>query len=272
MKFPVALQLYSVRNEAEKDFEATLFKVGKMGYDGVEYAGLHGYSAEKVAAMTANAGLTPLSAHVPIDALCADPEGQIALYKAVGCRYIAVPYLMPERRPGTPGFEKTIEDIRIIGAEAKKQGIILLYHNHDFEFDKVGDMYALDMLYSKVGAELLQTELDTCWVNVGGEDPAEYIRKYKGRAPVVHLKDFYMTSRDGGALYELIGVESEGKKADRSSFEFRAVGSGVQNIPGIIAAAEYSGSRWLVVEQDEPSQGHTPLECAEISIKYLRSL
>lgn len=39
-KFPVALQLYSVRDDLEKDFIGTLKQVKALGYDGVEFAGL----------------------------------------------------------------------------------------------------------------------------------------------------------------------------------------------------------------------------------------
>ena len=93
------------------------------------------------------------------------------------------PYLTEEYRPGTPGFQKTLDGARLLGETAKKLGMTLLYHNHDFEFVKIGGKYALDVLYDTVPADLLQTELDTCWVNVGGEDPSAYVRKYAGRAP-----------------------------------------------------------------------------------------
>ena len=67
-----------------------------------------------------------------------------------------------------------------------------LYHNHDFEFVKMPNgQYALDYIYTEIPADLLQTELDICWVKVAGEEPVDYIKKYAGRAPVVHLKDFY---------------------------------------------------------------------------------
>jgi 23S rRNA (adenine2503-C2)-methyltransferase len=98
-----------------------------------------------------------------------------------------------------------------IGKVCKANGITLLYHNHDFEFEKTEDgEYVLDALYSEIGPDLLATEIDTCWVNVGGEVPADYIRKYSGRAPIVHLKDFYGERSEN--MYELIGIKSEAPK------------------------------------------------------------
>ena len=48
IKFPIALQLYTVREDMKNDFEGTLKKVKEMGYDGVEFAGLFGNTPEQV--------------------------------------------------------------------------------------------------------------------------------------------------------------------------------------------------------------------------------
>lgn len=273
MKFPVALQVYSVRDFAEKDLEGTFRQIKEMGYDGVELAGLYGYSYAEVKAAAEKAGLTPISAHVPLADMLADPDGVLAGYASIGCKYVAVPYLPEELRPGTDRFAQTVEDIRMLAGVAKEKGMTMLYHNHDFEFQKIDGEYALDMLYRVIPADLLQTEIDTCWVNVAGEDPAAYIRKYAGRAPVVHLKDFYMSDRDAesdGPFYELIGID---KKAEgQSIFEFRPVGYGMQDFPEILKAAEEAGSSWVVVEQDQPSMEKNSLECAKMSREYLKKL
>lgn len=268
-KFPVGIQVYSVRDFAEKDLKGTLVALKEMGYDGVEFAGLYGYAPEDVKAMVEEIGLTPISAHVPIDDLLADIPAEIAKYKLIGCQYIAIPWLGEERRPGHPRYEETLNDIVEIGKEAKKQGITLLYHNHDFEFVRVdGGDYALDVMYANIPADLLQTELDTCWVNVGGEDPAAYVRKYSGRAPIVHLKDFVGEKSEN--MYELIGDDKAVAKP--SSFGLRPVGSGKQDFPAIIAASEQAGTYWLIVEQDSPSGGMTSMECAKVSRDYLKSI
>ncbi len=269
MSFPIALQLYSVRKDVEADFRGTLEKVKALGYDGVEFAGLFGHTADEVKTMCEEIGLVPISAHVPYVDMLADAEGVLGTYAAIGCRYVVVPYLGTEHRPGTDAFPEVIENIKMIGAVAKRLGMTLLYHNHDFEFLKLDGKYALDVLYDEVPAELLQTELDTCWVNVGGENPAAYIRKYAGRAPVVHLKDFFGEKSDD--MYELIGIKATAPKRP-SNFEFRPVGAGLQNFPEIIKASAEAGAEWLVVEQDNPSMDLSPLECAAKSREYLKSI
>ena len=269
---PVAVQVYSVRDDAERDFKGTMQKIKDMGYDGVELAGLYGMKPAEVKAILEEVGLVPLSAHVPFQELEADIEGTVAQYKEIGMQYIAIPYLMEEDRPGTEKFLKNIETFKKIGEACKKVGITLLYHNHDFEFQKIDGEYGLDILYKRVPADLLQTELDTCWVNVGGEEPAAYIEKYAGRAPVVHLKDFVMPGKKPAKLYALIGIDDEQQAEEGGAFEMRPVGYGAQDFPAILAAAEKAGTEWVVVEQDEPTKGLTPMECAEKSIGYLKSI
>ena len=271
MALPVAVQVYSVRDDAKADLRATLTKIKEMGYDGVEFAGLYDHTGDEVRAMLDEVGLVAVSAHVPFADMRKDPKGTLETYAKIGCKYIAVPYLVEADRPGIGDFDKTVADVEMIGKAAKELGIQLLYHNHDFEFIKIQGEYALDILYNEVPSEFLQTEIDTCWVNVGGENPAAYIEKYTGRAPVVHLKDF-VGSNNGGPLYKLIGIDEEETEAKEQTFEFRPVGYGVQDFKAILASAEKAGASWVVVEQDNPSMDKTPLECAKMSIEYLNGI
>ncbi|WP_229408187.1 sugar phosphate isomerase/epimerase family protein [Massiliimalia timonensis] len=267
-KLPVGLQVYSVRDDAEKDFLGTMKKIKEIGYDFVELAGLYGQTAEEVKAALEEAGIPALSAHVPLAELEADVEKTVTDYAKIGCKYIAIPYLPEELRPNTPGFDKVMSLIPQIGEVCNKHGVTLLYHNHDFEFVKVADgRYALDYMYETIPAELLQTELDCCWVKVAGEEPAGYIKKYENRCPVVHLKDFYKEGNPEN-LYELIGIDPEEKKEDSGKFEFRPVGFGMQVMPEILEAAVANGAEYVVVEQDA-SVGRTPMEAVTMSKKYL---
>lgn len=267
--FPIALQLYSVRNEIQNDFLGTLKQVKALGYDGVEFAGLFDKSPKEIKDMLFETGLVPVSAHVPFKQMMENPE-ILRDYAEIGCRFVVIPYLEPDYRPGAEKFDVVIEGAKMLGAKARELGMTLGYHNHDFEFVKIDGEYALDILYREVSADLLETEIDTCWVNVGGENPAEYVLKYSGRATLVHLKDFTGTKTEN--MYSLIGIDSGDKKAETEKFEFRPVGYGKQDFPAILDAAKRAGAKWVIVEQDQPSLEKTPLECAEMSIKYLKSL
>ena len=274
MTLPVALQLYSVRDEMEKDFYKTIEYVKGLGYDGVEFAGMFDEDPAGIKKFCEKLGIVPVSAHVPYYDMLENTDEAIKPYAEIGCKYIAVPYLTEECRPGTPGFADTIKGIEKIAHATKKYGIQLLYHNHDFEFLKIDGKYALDILYDTINSDLLKTEIDTCWVNVGGENPSEYILKYSGRAPVVHLKDFYSKGKNNGKLYDLIGIddEKEEETKEENSFCFMPVGHGVQDMPSILAASVKAGAEWVVVEQDNPAPGENSLNSAKFSIEYLKNL
>lgn len=273
MKLPVAVQLYSVRDEMEKDFYGTIQQMKDLGYDGVEFAGLFGEDPEKIKAFCEEIGIVPISAHVPYYDMLENPEAVLSDYAKIGCKYVVVPYLTEECRPGTDGFAATVEGIRKIGESAKALGLQLLYHNHDFEFVTIDGEFALDVLYSSVSEDLLKTEIDTCWVNVAGVNPAEYVEKYSGRSPVVHLKDFKKSGDKLGKLYDLIGIDDEaGQEEEEDAFSFMPVGYGVQDIPAILAACENAGAQWVVIEQDSPAKGDTPLNSVKLSREYLKTL
>ena len=269
MSLPIALQLYSVRHEMKADLPATLAKVKEMGYDGVEFAGLFDRDPAELKALCKENGLVPISAHVPVKEMIDDADATFQKYATIGTRFVAIPSLPEEYRPGNEKFAEILEMIKGFGEVAKKYGITLLYHNHDFEFVKLEGTYGLDKIYEQVSADLLQTELDTCWVNVGGEDPAKFITKYTGRTPVVHLKDFIGEKTEN--MYELIGEKTTAAPKRPDGFEFRPVGLGKQDFPAILAAAKGAGAEWVVVEQDSPTMGLSELESAKKSIEYLKS-
>ena len=264
-KWPIALQVYSVRDDAAADFAGTMEKLKAMGYDGVELAGTYGMTAVECKKILDQVGLELVSAHVNIDLL--EDDAVLEDYAATGIKFVAIPWLVGPK--SAEELEAVIARIAKIGERVKAKGMQLLYHNHDFEFEKINGEYILDTYYSRIPAEYLQTELDTCWVNVGGEEPAGFVRKYTGRAPIVHLKDFAGSKSEN--MYALIGTDSA-KEDSAGKFEFRPVGYGRQDIPAILQAAEDADAGWVVVEQDSPSMGKTPMESVKMSIEYLKGI
>lgn len=248
----IAAQVYSVREEAEADFEGTMRELKKMGYDGVEPAGLYGHSAAQIRRWLDEAGLVAPSAHVPFQAFMDDADQTIADYQTIGCKYIGIPSLPMERHYGGEKYAETVEFLRELALRLKATNQVLMYHNHQFEFAKSDKgTYVLDELYAALSPDELETEFDTGWVKAAGVDPVEYLKKYAGRSPVVHMKDF---------------VRNEEGKA-----ELVALGDGVNDIRGIAEQSVRSGADWLVIEQDDHLYG-SPMEDMKKSIEYLRSL
>ena len=266
-KIPIGYQIYSARVDASKDLEGVLKSLKALGYDGVEFAGFFGRDPKELKKMMDDNGLIPVSNHCAVSLIEEDMFGAIAQHQAQGCRYVAVPYLEEARRPGTPGFADVLRLIYQFGGLCSEAGMQLLYHNHDFEFKEISGMYGLDFLYAALPPCRLKAEIDVCWVKYSGVDPAAYLRKYAGRVPIVHLKD-YVGGNGTGTPYALIG---QAKEADATAFEFRPFGYGCQDVKTVVEAGIEAGAEWFVVEQDQ-WYDRTPMEAAKMSIGTLREL
>lgn len=269
----IGLQLYSVRDDMAQDMYAALKKVKEIGYDYVEFAGYFDHSAEEVRSMLDEVGLTCISVHQAYSLFLEEGQKAVDYLKTIGAKYAAIPWMAAEDHKGCDHYDQVIADITKVAKLLKDNGIQLLYHNHDFEFQKYEDKFLLDWLYESVSEDLLKTEVDTCWVKYAGYDPCEYLKKYTGRSPVVHLKDFTCKRFAGGPAYALIDENGNEIKTTRedNGFAFRPVGMGLQDFPAILKAAEEAGAEYAIVEQDA-SPDRPPMEAARLSREYLKKI
>ena len=247
--FPIAMQVYSVRDAAEADFVQAMKDLKAMGYDGVELAGTYGMTAVQIKAILDEIGLTLVSAHVGADLMWDD--ALMADYAATGMQYIAIPWF---HKPTDPAFlADNIAKIRELGERCRSFGLQMGYHNHDFELETVPEdgRRALEAYYEEIPADVLKTQLDLAWVKAGGVDPAAFLRRFPDRAPTVHMKDYAGT----------FGADD---------FALCPVGYGCQDVPALLAAAREVGTQWVIVEQDRASAGKTQMECAAMSAAYLK--
>ena len=269
--FKIGLQLYSVRGDMEKDFYGTLKAVKEAGYDYVEFAGYYGKSAEEVKAILDELGLTCISVHQGPDLFLEKGQEAVDYLKTIGAKYSAVPWYGIENY--TDGkFDETIEKFRKVGELLKANGIQLTYHNHDFEFNYLDGEFILEKIYEAL-PDLIEGEVDTCWVRYAGVDPVEFLDKYSGKMHTVHLKDFVCNKLASGPVYALIddsGKAGQGSKAD-NGFEFRPLGMGMMDFPAILEACDRGNIEHVIVEQDE-SKDRPALEAIKISRDYLKSL
>jgi len=270
-QFKIGVQLYSVRGDMANDFEGTLRKIAEMGYEYVEFAGYFGKTSEEIKSILDQYGLKCVSVHQGLDFFKTDPEKAVAFLKGFGVKYVVIPWY-DKSKLKDDAWEETKALFNRASALLSENGMQLLYHNHDFEFEKLPDgRYIHTRIMSEVTG--IDPELDTCWVHYAGIDPVKKIMEFKGRAEIVHLKDFYCKTLGGGPVYALIGTDGKelsGSREERG-FEFRPLGMGLQNMPEILKACEDAGSEYLIVEQDQ-SVGRTPMEAIAISRAYLKSL
>ena len=263
MALPIALQLYSVRYDLAEDYFGTLKKVKEMGYDGVELSGLGEKDPLEVKKMLSELDLSLTSSHAPADELMRD--GEFERYAALGCKYVVMGMRFHGDDKETAEY---IETIRTLSEKAHAAGITLQYHNHDFEFLLYKGKYILDTIYEELSPDKLLAQIDTCWVKFAGIDPCEYMMKYKGRIPLLHLKDF-IGGKGEDDPYDLIG-QAEVKNR-RTSFKFVPIGQGCQDIPAILDTAKKTDVKWVIVEQDK-SEDRPPIEAVKMSLDYLRNL
>jgi sugar phosphate isomerase/epimerase len=230
MKFPIALQLYSVRGDLSADFEGTLKRVKDMGYDGIEFAGLFGKTAAQVKEMCKTIGLIPVSAHVPFVDMINDPS-ILKTYAEIGCEYVVIPYLTDEYRPGQKKFQEVIEGAKILGEQANALGLKLAYHNHDFDLKLFGDKSILDRML-ELDSDLLWFIPDVAWLHIAGEKPEDYLKKMQGRVKVLHFKDY--------------NPDPEGEHP----WAFTELGKGVVDLNACYETAKEMGIPYIMFEQD----------------------
>ena len=246
-QIPVALQLYTVRDVAAEDFVGTVRQVADMGYAGVELAGeTGGMSPAELKSFLDDLGLKRAGSHTGLDLLEGDLQKVIDDNLAVGNPWVVCPWMPEERRQDADGWRKAAEALTEIGGKVKAAGLQLCYHNHSFEFEQFEGQTGFDIFYEAADPELVMAEIDTYWVQHGGEDPAATIRRFAGRCPLVHLKDM----------------------TDDPEPTFTEVGNGILDFQAIFAASVEAGADWYIVEQDRcdgPS-----IESARISLENLK--
>ena len=272
-KFKVGIQLYGVRNSLKADFEGTIKAIAEMGYEYVEFAGYYDKSAEEIKQILAKYNLKCISVHQTIDFFDKDPIEKCEFLKAFGVKYNVIPWYDKAKLVGDE-MSETLEKFKNAAQLLKNNGMMLGYHNHDFEFTRDNGKYIHDRIFESIDADKIVPELDTCWVRYAGLDPVDYIRKYKGRVEIVHLKDFVCNSFAGGPVYDLIdadGKDSGKKPASReeNGFKFRPLGAGLQDFDAILSACDECGTELVIVEQDQ-TYDITELEAAKISREFLR--
>lgn len=241
--YPVAVQLYSVREAAQEDFPGTLSRIADMGYAGVEPAGLHGFEAAEVRRMLDDLGMKACSTH-----------GDVPSAENLGEIVTTAQALGYDMHISGPGFWNEVKDRDEVlrwaeklqqGAELlKAEGLRYSLHNHEYEFDRALDGRTPHELLVENAPDAC-FEIDTYWVAVGGKDPAETIRNLGPRAPFLHIKDGPM-NKDEAML---------------------AVGDGKMDWAPIMDVADAGSTEWLVVELDRCDTDM--FEAVDRSLKHL---
>jgi len=248
-RIPIALQLYSVRHEAERGLAATLQAVADMGYDGVEFAGFYGHSAQDVRAMADAAGLTIVGNHTRYTDLQEDTLAEtIAFNKVLGSVSMVVPGLPAECRETRADWLETAAWFSALAQKLAPEGFFTGYHNHWVEFQPLDGELPWETLYNNTDSAVTM-QLDLGNAMHGGGDPIKYLKMYPGRSRTIHLKEW--SPDDAGAI----------------------IGQGVVPWEEVFSLCETTGNtEWYIVENEGDPAKMPQLERANACIDALKAM
>ena len=253
----VGVQLYTVRDAMQKDFEGTLAKVAAIGYKEVEFAGYFDRSPQDIRQLLSRNGLTSPSAHIDYANLTGDAWTKaIAAAKTIGHEYLINAWVDESVRKEPGSWQRIAETYNRAGEISKKAGIQFAYHNHNFEFEPVGGKLPYDFLLETCDPKLVQMEMDLCWIASAGKDPVEYFRRYPGRFPLVHVKGLSKKPAQGAATPIAQVLPDITEVGHNDIIDWKR----------IFAHAKEAGIRHYFVEHDVPKD---PFESLKTSYEYV---
>jgi len=232
----LAFNSYTVREmlAGPQDIKSTFERLRGSGYEAVELDLDRLFPLMDVAELKDildDIGMTAFSAHTKFENLEREFSRSVSNFKTLGLEYVVVPTLPGERFcKDEQGWLTGTVMLASIGKKLSREGIKFAYHNHSKEFEKFGSKRAMEIVFDEENWSDYLVEIDTCWVQHAGADPAQWIRKYNGRVPLIHVKDL--------GIIENKPVTME-------------VGNGNMNWSYILDASRISGVEWYIVEQDD---------------------
>src|SRR5271165_6858526 len=259
---PLAVQLYTVRSVIGSAADDVLRRISEIGYKELETIGQN--NLDTMAPMLTKYGLRPVSTHMDSSVvinLKTDDKSPADLMKAIetakkhGVQYLVFPYVPPGNRGNADGYRALCDKMNHAGDLIHAAGLTFCYHNHAFEFGGAPGERPIDIFNQRLDKKLVHFELDLFWVSVAGQDPVATLNQYKGRVPLVHLKD---KKKDAPVMYD--------ERVSKDTYQ--EVGSGSLDFPAILRTAESVGVKHYIVEQDQTPGD--PVDSLKKSYEYLR--
>lgn len=252
----VGIQLYMMRDEMKRDPVNTLKQLGKLGYTQIEsYNGdkgvFWGYTGKEFKRIAGDSGLTLISTHYEGDSK--GYEKTAAEAAEIGMKYLIYPWKGPQK--SIEDFKKIANEFNGYGAICKKHGIKFAYHPHDYAYKKIDGEIPLDVLLKNTDPALVDFQMDFYYAVTEGQDPAAYLKKYKPRFRLSHLRD---------VMKERLPAGSDEESACD-------LGQGIMNYSSLLALAIKNGMQYFFVEQSRLFQ-ETAMQSAQYNASYLKKL
>ena len=244
---PIAVQLYSIREDCNRDLAGSLRAVADMGYEGVETAGFAGRTVAEFAAAVADAGLRVEGAHVGIDSILPDQLDRTLLdYAVLDCRRLIVPWIGGPWTDGLDGFKRFVAAMNIAGERLAREGVELGYHNHEFEFLYGPGGFFPICVMDEGFTSTVKFQFDMGLAYAAGADGIALAKAHVGRICSIHAKPF--------------------AKADPAAY----LCEDDVNWRAVVDASVAAGADWVVVEHE--NYGAAPIECIRRDLANLRAV
>ena len=237
-----------IGKELKGDWKAVLRETVKYGYTEIELGRYMGESATTFLKDCKEIGIRPVAGGVTFSKNMDEVNKSLDSLNEMDLKYAVVYW------PWLVSGPFKLEDCKIsaemlnrIGEVCKKKDLVLCWHNHNKEFTAMEKGLPFDYLMNNTDKSLVKCELDIYWVQKGGADPVNVLKKYKGRYPILHVKDM-----------------APGPEQD-----FTCPGSGIIDFPSVFSESADQGIMHYYVERDNVVDG---LECLRTSADYLKNV
>lgn len=258
----IGVQLYTVRDDMQKDPLNTLKKIADIGYSHVECAGyrngtFYGKQKSEFKKILSDLGLKMHSGHAMTG--FGMPQGTYSMTYEwekycedaafLGQNYIVSAYFLENERKTLDDYKRHAELFTKCALIAKNHGLTFCHHNHDFEFIPIDGVVPYDIFIKETDATLVKFELDLYWTQKANVNTDKLISENPDRFPLFHIKDM-----------------------DNSPAQsFTEVGNGIIDWGKVFKLGKTAGMKLFFVEQDV-CKNMKPLESIEVSYKYLSNL
>lgn len=253
----IGAQLYTLRNSCKTtdDLRETIKRVADMGYTAVQLSGVCDYDPEWMRELLDECGLIAPLTHFSYSRVMNDTDATIEFHRVFGARYIGIGSIPNFKKSGCDleKYEQFMAEAIPAAKKIKEAGMKFMYHNHNMEFMRMPNgKLLIEDLCDRTTPNEMGITLDCYWVQAGGADPVQWLRRLRGRLDCIHLKDMCWNPAD-------------------LNIRMAPIGSGNMNYEAILPAAEASGAKYAFVEQDH-CYDDNPFECMKRSYDYLSSL
>ncbi len=246
----IGAQLFTIRDfiQTEKDFYESMKKISQIGFTCVQLSSQGDIPVASMKKACDEFGLDIVTTHVkPSEMILSDINRVIEEHKILGARYVGLGSMPKEYKDGKEGIERFIADFTTPAKKIADAGMKFMYHNHNFEFEKIDGKLMFDYFIEGFPKELVGYTLDTYWVQAGGADPMHWLRKLSGRIDTIHFKDMCIVDRE---------------------MRMAPIMEGNLNWSEIFKAAKDGGAKWAFIEQDR-CYDVDPFECLKTSFDNL---